>query len=260
MSKISVVLPSRLARREVGSDSRLLLEDAISSIRRQQLEHAIEIVVGVDAGCHPSSQLVEKLGVHFVAGGNSQAAAFNAAARHANGDFLAFLEDDDLWLPTFLQEALRALQGADFVSSTQLEVSQQGSVLRINDFPTPSGWVMKRATWESVGFFNEAYRYHLDNEWLGRLSLQDIRRVHLVEATAPVDPTLAEQVRPWLVDLLHLSGGRVSLLRHDNPYPLVIRTVHSGSGMYKIQSDPEAHARSLHEIALLRETFSRVPW
>ena len=87
----------------------------------------------------------------------------------AGGDYIAFLEDDDLWSPDFLAVALNTLQQFDFVSSTQIDMSVDGQVQRISDFPTPSGWVMKRRTLETVGVFDEAYRWHLDSEWLGRL-------------------------------------------------------------------------------------------
>ena len=114
-----------------------------------------------------------------------QAAAINAAMAEARGDYLAILEDDDCWRPNFIEHGLRAIGEYDFVSSNQLEVPPGGDAGRINDFPTPSGWFMRRDLWREIGGMDISYRYHLDNDWLGRLSDAGKRRLHLVEAAAP---------------------------------------------------------------------------
>jgi hypothetical protein len=124
---------------------------------------------------------------------------------------------------------LHALQKVDFVSSTQLEVNENGIIESINDFPTPSGWVMKKHVWESVEIFNEQYRWHLDNEWLGRLAKKGNTRAHLVEATAPVVANKMVR-RPWLQNVILLAGANVRLFRHSDLLPLVKRTVHEGLG------------------------------
>jgi hypothetical protein len=64
---------------------------------------------------------------------------------------------------------------------------------------------MPASTMRAVGEFNEGYRWHLDNEWLGRLAEKKIVRIHLVEATAPVDYQLMAQVRPWLANVIKLK-------------------------------------------------------
>ena len=90
--------------------------------------------------------------VKFInASARSGSAAVNAAAATATGDYVAFLEDDDVWDPDHLEVSLRTLEHAAFVSGTQLEVDDEGTVVRINDFPTPTGWVMRRSTWGAGG-------------------------------------------------------------------------------------------------------------
>ena len=184
----------------------------------------------------------------------------NSAAALFNHDFIAFLEDDDEWRPPFLGVALPALEQAPFVSSTQLEIHPNGEVVCINDFPTPSGWIMRRAVWEAIGGFDETYRFHLDNEWLGRLADVKIPRIHLVESTAPTIPSLLSTLRPRLHRALTFSGGCVTLRRHQYPAPLVRRMVHRGSGMAQIQLDPEKRAVSDAENQRLIDRFGRVPW
>lgn len=257
---LSVVIPSRTQPAQVR-----FLERSTASIRAQTViaEFDLRIVVGVDKGA--SAQLDEtarRLGLTLVeSAAASQAAALNAALGAADSDLVSFLEDDDVWHPRYLQNASRALgAGAAFVSSTQLEVDEDDVVLRINDFPTPSGWLLARELLARVGPFDEGYRFHLDNEWLGRLGDTGAARIHLVESTAPVDTRHIAQVRPWLMNALTLSGGNCRLGRHELPIPLVRRLVHSGSGMARIAADPALTEISRAESERLMARFGRIPW
>ncbi len=250
--RFSILIPSRL---EGPGEGKLFLETAVASIRAQKLASPPQILVGIDAGVTPPPGLAERLGVTFVSsGGRSQAEALNAAASRMEGDNVAILEDDDEWNPDFLTIATQALQQFDFVSSTQLEVTDHG-VVRINDFPTPSGWVMRRDVWDKVGGFDLAYRWHLDNEWLWRLSQSAVRWAHLAEASAPFNLEVARGVRPQLAEVL--SQGPVTLIRHNSPWPLVIRLVHPQSGMQRILNTPDLGAQSRAEEERLRILFGR---
>ena len=266
MATVSVVIPSLLKSfTDPRQSGRLFLEQAVASIRAQTAANNVifQIMIGIDAGAgaRVPAGLAERLGVEFVeSGGKSVTAALNAAARRCTGDYLGFLEDDDQWHPLFLETALAALQSADFVSSTQLEVTEQGEVIRTVDFATASTWLMKRATWNRVGAFDEGYRIHHDNEWLGRLGDSGCRRIHLVEATAPIIPEIIAPVRPWLASVLRFGGSSIRLYRHALPWPLVIRLVHQSSVMQQLEENSSYHERSKHEHALLQRAFGRVPW
>jgi glycosyltransferase involved in cell wall biosynthesis len=267
LATVSVVLPSLLKKStDPRQSGRLFLEQAVGSIRAQTAANRVtfQIVVGLDAGGRSQvpAGLAERLGIQFAeSNSRSIAAALNAAVRCCNGDYIAFLEDDDQWHPLFIETALAAFQqGADFVSSTQLEVTEQNEVIRIVDFATASSWLMPRKTWETVGEFDESYRIHHDNEWLGRLGDKGCRRIHLVEATAPVIPEIVTPVRPWLSAVLKLGGPSVRLLRHGLPWPLVLRLVHQTSVMQKVEDSSSYYERSQHEHQRLQQTFGRVPW
>ncbi|MEJ0007420.1 MAG: glycosyltransferase [Steroidobacteraceae bacterium] len=258
MKVLSVVIPSRSQPQQIG-----FLQRSIRSVAQQRARASvdIEVIVGMDPGDQPPQIGPTEVPVRFVAGNQRlQAAALNAAAAESHGDYVAFIEDDDEWMPDHLSIALQMLEHAGFVSGTQLEVDPSGNVIRINDFPTPSGWVMPRATWSAVGPFDESYRYHLDNDWLGRLGVAAIERIHVVEATAPIDMTAARDVRPWLVNLSIAGGGRVRFGRHTLPVPLVNRLVHGASGVYAIKNDPRVTAQSRAEIARLEAAYGRIPW
>lgn len=221
----------------------------------------MQILVGVDAGVSAPAGLGADLRAQFAQSGrHSQAAALNAAAKLIDGDVVALLEDDDQWEPQFLELAIATLNRFDFVSSTQLEVLTNGNVVRVNDFATPSGWVMKRKVWQSVGEFDENFRWHLDNDWLGRLRQANITRAHLVEATAPTQIADAQAVRRWLAFVVQRSGGMCQLVRHGSPWPLVKRTVHEESGMWRIARNPTLRAQSENERAELVKKYGLVPW
>lgn len=236
------------------------LQRAIHSIYEQAVakHFDIQILVGVDQGSHLNlSQWSAKSIICVHSEGRSQACALNAAIKRVGPGYVAFLEDDDTWNSNYLEAASTALERCDFVSSTQLERNEDGQILRINDFPTPSGWLMPTSTLIKVGQFNEAYRFHLDSEWLGRLGEVRLSRIHLAEATAPI--CYMEQVRPLLFNVQNLSAGHCRIERHDSPYPLINRLVHPQSGIAQILADENLQAISMQEQQWLLERFGRLP-
>lgn len=257
MKLLSIVIPSRSQPQQAA-----FLRRALESIEQQRALGSLlaEVVIGLDPDAPMPEVVSSQVPVRFAyAQRGSQAAALNAAASTIRGDYVGILEDDDAWHPDHLVVALQALESSDFCSGTQLEIDMAGEVIRINDFPTPSGWVMLRSTWESVGSFDEAYRYHLDSDWLGRLAGADMRRIHLIEATAPVSLQLARQIRPWLANVADCGGERVQFIRHGSPTPLILRQVHSDSGMRQIATDPEIAKISQAEMAALQQKYGRLP-
>jgi len=257
---ILVIVPSRLRRRDDGT---FLFERAIRSIFNQTAAKgiSIDVVVGVDPGSEIPNVPSLPQNVRFThAQKASQAAALNASAGSLDHTYLAVLEDDDEWHPEFLRVALEALKQLEFVSSTQLMVDTKGEVVCILDFPTPSGWVMERRIWHTVGPFDETYRFHLDNEWLGRLAEAGFKRGHLVEATAPIKAEWLKKMRPELYRVVELGGPAVTFARHPFLTPLVRRLEHEASGISLIYTDPSAREQSETEQARLQKRFGRIPW
>lgn len=255
--KVIAIIPSSLRTDEAGHYH---LERAVNSILNQsnlgQIE--LDISVGIDAGVMPpTGGIWDK--VIFQVGEKSQAAALRAACRAINHDVVTMLEDDDEWSPSFLATSLAFLDHADFVSSTTLEVFPNGQIDSIMDFPIPSTWVMKSEVWRDVGPFDESYKWHADNEWLGRLSLTSFKRIHLVEATAPVTASSIVR-RPWLLNVLRCGGNDVRIVRHSEVLPLVKRLVHPGSGMTAVATNPEYAEQGKNEYDLMTQRFGRVPW
>src|SRR4051794_7242196 len=88
------------------------LDQAIESVLAQT-HREFELIVVDDASSDGTGQLVQgypqaRYIRRPVNGG--QAAARNEGASEAKGQFLAFLDQDDVWKPTFLEELLEVLE------------------------------------------------------------------------------------------------------------------------------------------------------
>ncbi len=261
--KISVIVPTRLQKNPFPLCDELYLDRALMSVRRQWCwnAHEWEIIVATDPGRGkdvPERFTSDPVIRVLEAKRASQACAVNAGVEASTGDVLAFLEDDDLWRGEKMLVQLRFIgQGYDFVSCNQREETAighpQGSgiFVGVNDFPTPSGWVMPRRMWEKVGPLDESFRWHVDTEWIGRLNASDAVRAHVVET---LDPNA--KFRPWLANV----AQRSTVFACEIPVPLVTRTINPQGGMSTIASNPEATAQSRAEHEAMMRRFGGVPW
>ena len=103
----------------------------------------------------------------------------NHAVRHAQGDYVAFLDDDDTWKPEKLERQIAAM-GSSRMSVCGLERVPEGTnktwdieyiypqmLKRGNPFCPPSGFICTRAMFETMQF-DEALRYGEDWDFLIR--------------------------------------------------------------------------------------------
>ncbi len=267
---VSLIIPSRLQPNPISEAGNLWLDRALMSVARQTLPPT-EIFVGLDAGARenvPARFVRGPLYVLFISAAKAgQAAALNAAARASTGEWLAFLEDDDQWEPSFLETAM-SLAGDeragkfDFVTSNQREVDEAGGFVRYNDFATPSGWLIRASTWGDLGGFDESFRFHVDTDFLGRANAAKVRRCHIVEAGAlSIDasadvPGEAHRRVEWI----QAVGAHSALVESTEREPLVVRTVNQGGGMWTIANNPAAAAVSREEHARMKAKYGSVPW
>jgi len=269
MSKISVIVPSRLQANPASGRGSLYLDRALMSARRQRGGFDLELVVGLDAGAPPLPERFSDVVVAHAVGAG-QAAAVNAAVRASSGDVLAFLEDDDMWEPWKLETQLPYLGPTfDMVTCTQRLIDAEGNhvtpidrftgkPMKFNDFATPSGWVMHRDTWERVGGMNESFRFHVDNDWLGRASEAGVKRVHLIESEAR-----------WRARLGIIARYSV-VVETEHAMPIVVRTVNPEGGMQRIARaaalpprDPgrlDADQSEAEHVEMMRRFGGVIPW
>lgn len=105
----------------------------------------------------------------------------NHAVRHATGDYVAFLDDDDTWKPEKLERQLAAMGDANMslcgfervpdgttsiwpITEVRLDMLKRG-----NPFCPPSGFVCKRSLFEKEQF-DEVLRYGEDWDFLIRVA------------------------------------------------------------------------------------------
>lgn len=121
MPKVSVVIPT------VG---RPTLRAAIDSIGRQSVVPD-EIVVVNDSVEQLSitSELGANVVEEFTGGGKGPSAARNLGVDRAQGELIAYLDDDDLWFPHHIALALQSFQttsGLDLYACTMIQAHEDG--------------------------------------------------------------------------------------------------------------------------------------
>lgn len=153
------------------------LEDAIRSALGQSFVQEIELIVVDDASTDGTENLVRQHAkVLFVrrSKNGGQATARNDGARVAKGEFLAFLDQDDLWDPSFLRETLEVISkhpDAAVVHADGFQVNEHNEIMHYDaamkhassitqmlrgghDVAT-SGSLFRKACFDAVGGYDE---------------------------------------------------------------------------------------------------------
>jgi len=182
---VSVIVPTR-------NRSALLLQALRSALRQRDVD--VEVIVVDEGSTDDTPRALEmvddpRLRVirHDVPVGVARAR--NSAAEAATGEWLAFLDDDDLWAPDKLAEQLTAARsaGADWVFSGGVVINENGAILRAQRPPDPdttvrvvrqynpipggaSNVIVRREAWSQVGAFDARLRNTEDWEFYIRLA------------------------------------------------------------------------------------------
>jgi glycosyltransferase involved in cell wall biosynthesis len=115
-------------------DRPALLREALASLRAQTLRD-FETVVVADGGTAPPAELLEPApgegGITLVhrSPPHGRARALNAGLDAARGRFIAYLDDDDLFLPPHLETLARFLAGSDSYRVAYTDVEQVEQLL-----------------------------------------------------------------------------------------------------------------------------------
>jgi glycosyltransferase involved in cell wall biosynthesis len=107
---VSVVLPTY--------DRPGFLKQAISSVVKQTYD-AVELIVVDDHSPEPASTVVQQfndtaIDIRYIRHSENRGAntARNTAIKASNGEYIAFLDDDDQWKPTKIEKQVEAFQDA----------------------------------------------------------------------------------------------------------------------------------------------------
>ncbi len=193
---VSVVIPAYNAGR--------YLAQAVRSVQEQQVQ-AAEIIVIDDGSVDDTAAVVRGMGntVHGIYQANAGvSAARNAGIAAARGEFIAFLDADDEWLPEKVARQMQVFEvypDVALVACDRTDVDARGAVLspslfenkglreqfaqlsgaplpqalaqivRINFIPT-SSVVVRKSALDDVGLFDQGIRYGEDLELWARIA------------------------------------------------------------------------------------------
>jgi glycosyltransferase involved in cell wall biosynthesis len=226
---VSVIVPTR--------DRPALLREALASIRAVESETlTFDILVG-DNGIDPASKLAAAdFGAFYMTVSTPGAgAARNAGLKMARGEFIAFLDDDDVWLPGNIEAQVKMLRAQPDLEAVFGQVISTDQNLRPESDPWPdnpgSGDTLVKAMLSSyypqlgatvvrtsvareVGLFDEALLGDQDWDWQLRIARR--RKVGFT----PTPGVLFRQRPPGSFDTLRmrrLGFARKVFLRHALP-------------------------------------------
>jgi glycosyltransferase involved in cell wall biosynthesis len=128
--KVSVIVPT--------CDRPSLLREALTSIRALEgPDLTFEILVGDNGIAPETSTVAEEFGaIYLKASTRGASAARNVGLRAATGEYLAFLDDDDVWLPGNVRPQLALLETDSTLDAVIGQVLYADSYL----VPTGSPW------------------------------------------------------------------------------------------------------------------------
>lgn len=165
------------------------VERAIASVRSQTRDAVREIICIDDASTDGSGAVLDRLAaveprlvVLTQPGNGGVAAARNRGVRHGRAEAIAFLDQDDEWLPDKLEAQLDALERdleLGYVVGQQQMILDPGATrpgwcrpewleAPQNGF-LPSALLVRRECFERVGLLDERYRAGADDtDWFAR--------------------------------------------------------------------------------------------
>jgi glycosyltransferase involved in cell wall biosynthesis len=225
----------------------MLVGGALPSALNQQ-DVQLELVVVDDASTDVTARRLEALRdprvrVYRFDAPRGQAEARNTGIREARGDWIAFLDDDDLWSPRKLRSQLdrAVMAGASFVYTSAVLVGLDRQVKRVEPAPDAA----------------RVAELLLRHNVLGAGASTVLARTDIVRRVGGFDPRLNE-LCDWDLWIRLASASRAAAC----PEALVAYTIHPGNRRVVGDSDVEVELQYLFakhhpRLAVDRLHFSR---
>lgn len=202
---VSVIIPAYKAEKYI--------EQTLASVGAQTYKRW-EVIVVEDGSEDSTENIVEAFSFSFQENpvtflrhevNKGLPATRNTAIKQAQGEYIALLDADDLWEPSHLDVAIKALvsQQVDLVYSTAYKFKKTPQILegtfgptpedlscfpdslliRMGSFILPSTVVMRRQAIEQVGLFNPKVRVAEDYDLFIRMANAELKFVYVKERT-----------------------------------------------------------------------------
>jgi len=173
MSKVSIVMPAYNAEQYITESIESGLGQTYADIE----------IIAVDDGSTDSTTAILKVFAdkfpdkfrYFSQSNSGPAAARNKAIKEARGEYIAFLDSDDIWLPEKLKRQLDKLKKSPecaFIHTNIIRTDLEGKEQGTKECAIPEGWIFdalikgnficcssvlaKKSCFEKVGLFNES--------------------------------------------------------------------------------------------------------
>lgn len=200
-----------------------MLQEALSSVYAQEFDGVIEILVVDDNSQDSTSEVVSQNHpeVRLISLKQNVGAyvARNRALLVARGEYIAFLDSDDLWEPNYLNTQISALSKHSHsfsisalvalnITTGEKQILEQRPDLTRFSSPThqllvtssficsPSSVVFPRTTFDRLGFFDEMFRVGADREFYLRCFLANFQPIFISQPLV----TLRKHDRGQLTD------------------------------------------------------------
>ena len=144
---VSIIMPT--------FDRLEFLEPAIASVFAQTFGDW-ELIIADDGSSDPARAYLRRLQDHprvqviWMPHTGKPSIPSNAAIREARGEYLAFLDSDDVWLPEKLESQIASLRrhperGWSYTQFALIDSSgQRADPARTRRWPTPTGWILEK--------------------------------------------------------------------------------------------------------------------
>lgn len=162
------------------------LPSALQTVRDQNITDLEVVLVddGSDDGLESAARQHALRYIRQVHAG--QSAARNRGVREAAGEFITFLDIDDLWMPgqlTHLLDALRSHAGAGIAQGLMRQVMEasDGSQYQSAPYRMPylGSCLFRRWVFDNCGLFDETMAVGEDYDFLFRCWENDVEKVHV---------------------------------------------------------------------------------
>lgn len=276
------------------------IEAALHSVLAQTIRPS-EIVVVDDGSSDDGPQLVEKFasdGVQLLRKENGgQGSARNHGVARTTSPWICFLDQDDLWYPTHIDDLARTLSKAakvrhareigwvygnlDEIDEDGLFVAEQMlaqhqaahpkrtlvECLAHDMFVLPGASMVSRAAFESVGGFDEEFRGYEDDDLFLRLFRRGFRNVfcdrpvsqwRIYHSSTSYTSTMRASRMRYFRKLVHEYAVDESLEKHYVKGVIAPRFVHKAANDYRRAVEHGDRVAMATALDDLRETSSHL--